>query len=202
MSTAGAIAVSGHKERRVLSASSQRLLEAFEVPFFLFTPDAAVAWLNAPARGLLDRMGLSLNADGIICSAGVLSRKVDASQVRLREAFRAVCGWKGGWTEIALPGLPNTQLQLYRLVLDGESYVACVPTPKRRYERPRPRLTAYGLTETERKIAGQLVKGQSVSEIASQSGNTILTIRTHVKHIYSKIGVNTRAQMIAQLIGL
>jgi DNA-binding CsgD family transcriptional regulator len=46
----------------------------------------------------------------------------------------------------------------------------------------------------------QLVKGYSSREIAEQFGKSILTVRTHVKRAYGKIGVKTRGQLFAKLL--
>ena len=43
---------------------------------------------------------------------------------------------------------------------------------------------------------GQMVSG----DIAEQTGKSILTIRTHVKRAYGKIGVKTRGQLFAKLL--
>ena len=49
------------------------------------------------------------------------------------------------------------------------------------------------LTEKERDVARQLVRGLSSNEIAEQAGNSAKTIRQHVTQIYAKCGVENRA---------
>jgi DNA-binding CsgD family transcriptional regulator len=58
----------------------------------------------------------------------------------------------------------------------------------------------FGVTPGERQVIVQLVKGYSSREIADQFGKSILTVRTHVKRAYGKIGVKTRGQLFARLL--
>ena len=57
----------------------------------------------------------------------------------------------------------------------------------------------FGVTPGEHQVVVQLLKGYSSREIAAQAGKSILTIRTHVKRAYGKIGVKTRGQLFARL---
>jgi DNA-binding NarL/FixJ family response regulator len=49
------------------------------------------------------------------------------------------------------------------------------------------------LTEKEREVARQLIRGLSSNEIAERAGNSAKTIRQHVTQIYAKCGVENRA---------
>ena len=58
----------------------------------------------------------------------------------------------------------------------------------------------FGITPGEHQVLVQLLKGYSSREIAEQFGKSILTVRTHVKRAYGKIGVKTRGQLFARLL--
>lgn len=58
----------------------------------------------------------------------------------------------------------------------------------------------FGVTPGEHQVLVQLVKGYSSREIAEEFGKSILTVRTHVKRAYGKIGVKTRGQLFAKLL--
>ncbi len=58
----------------------------------------------------------------------------------------------------------------------------------------------FGVTPGEHQVIVQLVKGYSSREIAEEFGKSILTVRTHVKRAYGKIGVKTRGQLFAKLL--
>jgi DNA-binding CsgD family transcriptional regulator len=58
----------------------------------------------------------------------------------------------------------------------------------------------FGVTPGEHQVIVQLLKGFSSREIAGEFGKSILTVRTHVKRAYGKIGVKTRGQLFAKLL--
>ena len=57
--------------------------------------------------------------------------------------------------------------------------------------------TQYGLTRREVELAPLLVRGLSSREIASRSFNSERTIENHVRNIYAKLGVHSKAELIA-----
>jgi DNA-binding CsgD family transcriptional regulator len=57
-----------------------------------------------------------------------------------------------------------------------------------------------GLTSAQSLIAGQLLEGRSESEIAQLLGKSPHTIHTHVKSIFQRLGVHTRAELILALL--
>jgi DNA-binding CsgD family transcriptional regulator len=58
----------------------------------------------------------------------------------------------------------------------------------------------FGVTPGEHQVIVRLLQGYSSRDIADQFGKSILTIRTHVKRAYGKIGVKTRGQLFARLL--
>jgi DNA-binding CsgD family transcriptional regulator len=58
----------------------------------------------------------------------------------------------------------------------------------------------FGVTPGEHLVVVQLLRGRSSRDIADASGKSVLTIRTHVKRAYGKIGVKTRGQLFARLL--
>ena len=55
---------------------------------------------------------------------------------------------------------------------------------------------ALGLTPTEGRVAAQLAEGRTVGEIASATGRKVSTIRTHVRHIFSKHGITRQVDLV------
>lgn len=55
----------------------------------------------------------------------------------------------------------------------------------------------YGLTHTEACVAGILVKGKSLKEAGEILNIKQSTVRTHMKHIFSKMGCKRQGEMIA-----
>ena len=61
---------------------------------------------------------------------------------------------------------------------------------------------ALGLTGMESRVAVLLAEGMSVSEIAAATGRGESTIRTHVKHMFSKHGLTRQADLIRLVLAL
>jgi DNA-binding CsgD family transcriptional regulator len=47
-----------------------------------------------------------------------------------------------------------------------------------------------------------MVQGQSVTEISDRLHKSVLTVRTHVKRVYSKLGVGTKEQLFSTVMKL
>ena len=58
-----------------------------------------------------------------------------------------------------------------------------------------------GLSKREREIALMVVRGQTNKEIAQQLGIVEQTAKDHLRSIFFKAGVNSRARLIAKLLG-
>ena len=56
------------------------------------------------------------------------------------------------------------------------------------------------LTEKEREVLQQLVEGKSYKQVADVLNIGIETVRTHIKHIYSKLHVGSMSQAVAKAI--
>jgi DNA-binding CsgD family transcriptional regulator len=59
--------------------------------------------------------------------------------------------------------------------------------------------SAYGLTIREAQIALEIAYGKTDHEMAATMGVAFSTIRTHINHLYAKLGVRNRAAL-ARLI--
>jgi PAS domain S-box-containing protein len=56
------------------------------------------------------------------------------------------------------------------------------------------------LTRREQQVAALLIRGLSNDQIAEQLTISVATVRVHVEHILAKLGVHSRAQVVAQLL--
>ena len=61
---------------------------------------------------------------------------------------------------------------------------------------PRLLAASLGLTPMESRVAALLAEGKTVGEIASATERKVSTIRTHVRHIFTKLGINRQAQLV------
>jgi DNA-binding CsgD family transcriptional regulator len=60
---------------------------------------------------------------------------------------------------------------------------------------------AHGLTARERQLAGLLIDGRSNSEIARALDLSAYTVQDHVKAILGKLGVHSKRELIAGILG-
>lgn len=60
----------------------------------------------------------------------------------------------------------------------------------------------FGLTPMEHRVVSLLLSGLAVNDIAEAIGNSVLTVRTHLKHSYGKLGVSTKEQLFAIVLRL
>ena len=54
------------------------------------------------------------------------------------------------------------------------------------------------LTDREREILGMIAAGKSLPEIAKELYLGVTTVKTHVQHLYEKLGVSDRAAAVAE----
>jgi DNA-binding CsgD family transcriptional regulator len=61
-------------------------------------------------------------------------------------------------------------------------------------------LRLYGLTASEARVAGEVLRGSSVDEAAKRLGLKRETVRTHLKHIFAKVGTTRQADLVRLLL--
>ena len=102
------------------------------------------------------------------------------------EAFRAL-----------LDSMPAGELPLSRAEIDR--YYGAPEAPAAPAAIPERHMPYEQLTEREQDVAGGLMRRLSYKEIALELGISPLTVKSHSTHIYSKLGVTSRRQMIRLL---
>jgi DNA-binding CsgD family transcriptional regulator len=60
----------------------------------------------------------------------------------------------------------------------------------------------YGLTSMEATVAMELLSGERLPAIADSLRLSVNTVRTHVKHAFSKTGTRSQAQLVSLLLKL
>lgn len=170
------------------------LCDRLALPLCLFDDHAAIIWCNASARALAaSRRRRRGNDSGVALFADL--------QRRLKHQIGSVRSWPGDRIEAAVERFGDTSIDLVR-VIDGDSaFVIGLFTRKVANDRTirQKQLVKFGLTATECWIAEQMLGGHTTVEITHASTITLSTVRTHIKHIYSKLGVHCREKMRAKL---
>lgn len=57
----------------------------------------------------------------------------------------------------------------------------------------------FGLTRAETAVVKRIVGGQAADLIAEEMSITLETVRTHVRRVYTKLGVNNREQLFSKV---
>jgi DNA-binding CsgD family transcriptional regulator len=92
-----------------------------------------------------------------------------------------------------------------RALARGLSYTSRMNRPmldgRRRAAEVQLRLDRTPLTKREKEVVALLVSGASTRQIAEQTGLTVATVHTYLKRIYSKLGVHSRVELVARMVG-
>lgn len=67
-------------------------------------------------------------------------------------------------------------------------------------QTPSPSKADYQLTTRENEILHSLVDGLSYKKLAEKYCISVSTVRTHIRHIYEKLHVNSKAQAVAKAL--
>jgi DNA-binding NarL/FixJ family response regulator len=86
-------------------------------------------------------------------------------------------------------------LRAVRAAAQGESPLA--PRAAQAILSARPARQMPELSAREREVVDYVVEGLRNREIAERMGITEKTVKTHLTHVYQRLGVDTRAEMIA-----
>jgi DNA-binding CsgD family transcriptional regulator len=66
-----------------------------------------------------------------------------------------------------------------------------------RGERKRPKVGWDALTPTERQVVDLVAEGATNNEIAERLFMAVPTVKTHLTHVYAKLGLTSRTQLAA-----
>ena len=158
--------------------------------------------VNGHARDYLDRAG-ALRLRGSRLHA--TDANLDAHLQKLVEHATRPVDPVG--SEIAMPGdagrfliVPVTPSEQDVLGFGAVAVVAINPLRPHVADSDH-KAAAFGLSAAERAILPAFLNGASIDEIAAQRGTTRETIRSQLKSIYAKVGVNSRTELIVAFLG-
>src|SRR5262249_50747277 len=121
----------------------------------------------------------------------VYGRARQAAQTGAQEALATarVRAHSGGW--LVVHGAP--------LVDDGEDRVALIIEPAHPARLYPLLMAAYKLTERERDVTEQVLRGASTTEIAQTLSMTANTVQQHLKSVFDKTGVRSRRDLVGRI---
>lgn len=92
-----------------------------------------------------------------------------------------------------------------RALARGLSYTNRMNRPtgdlRRNAQEIQSRLERTPLTRREKEVVALLVSGATTRGIAEQTRLTVATVHTYLKRIYSKLGVHSRVELVARMVG-
>jgi len=72
---------------------------------------------------------------------------------------------------------------------------------RRKGQEIQSRLDRTPLTKREKEVVALLVSGATTRGIAESTRLTVATVHTYLKRIYSKLGVHSRVELVARMVG-
>ena len=155
-------------------------------------PDVLLLGLSHSKRPSVETL-TQLAASGLPTRTIVLTDRLDRVEV--------LCAVKSGVAGVVLKDSPPEILfKSIRAVMAGEYWLghqrfATVVPNLRKVEADRRRAKAFGLTRREIEIVRSVVAGYSNKEIAQQSAITENTVKSHLTHIFNKLGASNRVEL-------
>lgn len=118
----------------------------------------------------------------VMLRAAAAGARAGIFKARMRDAH-------GGWI----------LLEASELVNDNEFQAAVTISRAAGAELTGLLLKAYGVTPREQDICHQVLAGQSTTDIAAALGISPYTVQDHLKSVFAKFGVRSRAELVAKL---
>lgn len=154
-------------------------------------------------------MDINLGAmDGIECVARVKSVRPEIQFVMLtvyEETEKIFSALEAGATGYLLKRRTSEELfEGIRQVIRGESPMSGPIARKvvQFFQRKQKQSALINqLTPKEYEILDNMAKGYRYREIAEKMGNSIETVRTHIRSIYDKLQVNTKTEAVVTFLG-
>jgi DNA-binding CsgD family transcriptional regulator len=162
-------------------------LRSFDVPFLGYSVGGALAFASKSPGAVLDEqwMGLRRQAGYLVAEA---------------------VGWRAervpGAAWVPLRSVPAADapvlLTLFVCADRAEAMpLAVVLSP---LATPRESATGLALSARQLEVARLLASGASVKLVAARLGITVHTARRHVEHVYRRLGVHSRAELVRVVV--
>ena len=212
----------GERDVALFTAISGIVGDAFRVQATITAGAGLIA--DAPGLLLFDVDGTLLSANATATKwlaeiygdrspsddwAGILSepRRSDIEAavpiIPLLARARAVAaGRDDGQARARLRDRNGRWIVLHASVLDGPGgagTIAVVVEPAKSTDVAPIIIEAYALTPRERDVVRAIARGSSTPEIAAELFLSAHTVRDYIKSVFDKIGVNSRAELVAKL---
>lgn len=181
-------------------------LEATQGPVLLLDRRGRVHHASPAGEALLRAAdGLSTGASGLRAATPALSASLAAMVERAALGEPAVSGAlrlprPSGKPDLTLVAVPLRPGAAHAVAGSGPAVVLQVLDPLVDAAPDRTLLReAFGLTGSEAQLAGDLLRGLTVAEVAAASGRSVATVRTHLAHLLAKTGTARQSDLVRLL---
>lgn len=162
--------------------------------------DGTVLWAGKAERKALE------GDDDLVVRAG----KLRVRDVRAQQRLTAALAWAAGLQHVVYPARGAVPLVLERgeglparvlwvLAENGDIYLV-LGDPGRDVQRLDAAAAVYGLSAAQRRVAGLIVEGMPLPEIARAMGVRPATVRTHLERMFVKTGVHNQTALVRVLL--
>jgi DNA-binding CsgD family transcriptional regulator len=165
--------------------------------------DRRISFANGVAEQILQR------GDGLRAHLGLLYARSPADNAALARAIQSALRGEGAALTVSRTDTAASYVLVVAplgarqgwLGLRRPAFLVVVTDPERPPNVDTNRLKAiYGLTTTEAALAARLAIGADLAKIGRQLGIKHETARTHLKHVFLKLGVSKQGELISKVI--
>jgi len=166
-------------------------LEADPRSLAMLDGQLGILWANAPATALI------ASRNGVESRNGALAMRDRSLQGALRSFVRTSGDLASVWSVPRVDGNGFLLLRSKRLG-DGETFSLSLMRTGPEYRFTYRELDrAFGLTPAEHRVLLGLLAGNDAELLAERHGVSVVTTRSHIRGIYSKLGVKSRERLFA-----
>ncbi|HWA17463.1 MAG TPA: helix-turn-helix transcriptional regulator [Devosia sp.] len=162
--------------------------------------DGVVEWQNEAAAGLLAQ------EDDLVLRNGRLRVRDARTDARLRAAIK----WAAALSAPMVPGRGSLPIvmqageglpsRVWWIIAESGRIYFSLGTPGQDEQRLEAASIVYELSPAQKEVAGHIIAGRTMAEIAEAMGITVNTVRTHLDRVFDKTGVRTQAALVRVLL--
>src|SRR5262249_31710019 len=171
-----------------------------DVPgLMIFNAQGDLEFANEQAKSWLDELPSTANFPGQMLSKGLHTELMTVS-VRARAI---AAGLDDGVAAARIQGRSGRGLGVHGFPMNGpdgaNGRTALVIQPARGSDVATIIVQAYELTPREQQLTQLISYGLATGEIADRLGISPHTVRDYVKHVFEKVGVTSRGELVAKM---
>jgi DNA-binding CsgD family transcriptional regulator len=163
-------------------------------------PDGTVEWQNEAATAVL------ASDDDLVIRNGRLRIRDGKIDTQLQAAIK----WAAALSAPMVPSrgaLPivtqageDMAAKVWWVIAESGKILVSLGDPSQDEHRLEAASIVYGLSPAQRTVAGHILAGRTLTDIALAMGITANTARTHLDRIYDKTGVRTQPALVRALL--